>query len=220
MIWAFAFIAGLPWSVALIIVLLRKHARQQIFKSDAIKALLADRWVSYLCFWLLAPLVMFTLAANILVDYVAPGLAAFALLTADAFRRFGIAFDHRYGFIIAAALVPVVFVAAVIAMLINPGMDSFRSEAGIISAYKGLTAGRPAEIIYAFDKPFSADFYSGGMAKFVPNSDGIVANLGQADAYFVVPIDVWPGMPDDLKQKLKVIVTRNHYVLLQPKATP
>jgi len=219
-IWIFALVAGLPWSIALLIVLLRRNARQQIFKGSALKALLADRWVSYLCFWLLAPLVLFTLAANILIDYTAPGLAAFALLTADAFRRFGIAYDHRYGFIITSALVPVVFIAAVIAISINPGMDSFRSQAGIISTYKDLTAGRPSEIIYAFDKPISADFYSGGRAKFVLNSDGIAANLGNADTYFVVPVGVWPKLPDDLRQKLRVIVTRNHYVLLQPKATP
>jgi 4-amino-4-deoxy-L-arabinose transferase-like glycosyltransferase len=218
-IWLFGLIAGLPWSAALLVIFFRRRARQDFFKSGALKGLLTNRWLSYLLLWLIAPLVLFTLAANILITYVATSLGAFALLTAHACCRIDPLAD-RHRFLATAGIVPVIFLAAVIAILIDPGSRYLRSEAGIVATYKSLAAERPSEIIYAFDKPFSADFYTGGSAKFVSDSDGIAASLGKDETYFVVPEDVLPKLPDDLRQRLEVIVSRNHYVLLRPKAKP
>ena len=216
-IWVFGLIASLPWSVALLIVLLRRPARQALLQKATFKNVLNDQWLSYLVFWLLAPLVLFTMAANILIPYVATSLAAFALLTAHAYRRFGDARD-RSGFVIVAAIVPTAFILlAVIAILINPGSHYLRSQAGIVATYKRLTAGRQSVIIYAFDKPYSADFYTGGKAQFVAGSDDIAARLDERGAYFVVPVDVYPRMPDELRRQLEVVVARNHYVLFRQK---
>jgi 4-amino-4-deoxy-L-arabinose transferase-like glycosyltransferase len=214
-IWLFGFAATLPWLVALFAVLIRRRARQEFFQNNA----LGDQWLSYLFLWLLAPLVLFTFAANILIPYVAPSLAAFALLAAHAFRRFGEAAD-RYGFLVNAAMVPIIFLAAVIVILIDPGTRYLRSEAGIVATYQRLTTGQPSELIYAFDKPYSADFYSGGKAKFVRDGDGIAANLDKSGRYFVVPDDVYPRLPPDLRRRLEIIVARNRHVLLRPRTAP
>jgi len=214
-IWLFGVIASLPWSVAWPLLLIRPRARQELFN----KKVLRDRWLTYLALWILAPLVLFTFAANILITYVAPGLAAFALLTVEAFRRSGEEPD-RNGFAATAGMVPVLFLAAVIAVLIDPGSRYVRTQAGIIATYKRLTKERPADIVYVVNKPYSADYYTAGNAKYVHGSSGMVSSLAKGNPYFVVPDDVYPRLPDQLRQRLEVVVARNRNVLLRPKSAP
>ena len=140
------------------------------------------------------------------------------MLTAHTFRRFGEL--DRHGFIVTATIVPVLFLVAEIAILIDPDFRYLRSQAGIIATYMKLTAGRPSEIIYAFNKPYSADFYTAGKAKFVSDSNGIATSLGKGERYFVVPDDVYPRLPNGLAQRLEIVVKRNRYVLLRQRATP
>ena len=189
-IWLFGLIATLPWWVALLFVLVRPIVRRQPLQMDWLR----DRWLSYLLLWLLAPLVLFTFATNILITYVATSLVAFALLAAHAFRRLGEAPD-RYGLTITAGVVPVLFLVLVIAVTIDPDTRYLRTQAGIIATYKKLTAGRPSEIIYAFHRPYSAEFYTGGKAKFVDDSNKIAVGLDKGEPYFVVPEEFYPKLP-------------------------
>lgn len=211
-IWLFGLAASLPWSIALAVVLLRRPARQAF----VVKNLLRDRWLSYLILWLLAPLVLFTLAANVLFTYVATSMAAFALLAALAFRRFGEAGD-RLRFVAIAAIVPLLFLTAAIATLINPGGRYVPSQATIIAVFNKLNPNRAAELIYAFDMPYSAKFYTGGHVKYVGNADEMASTLRKSRPYFVIPADAYRKLPEDLRKQLEIVTAQNRHILLRPK---
>ncbi len=211
-IWLFALIASLPWSAALLLLLFRQRARGQLLKI----AVLSDPWSSYLLYWLLAPLVLFTFAANILLSYVATSAPAFALVIAHIWQKTCEDKD-RYWFAIIAAIVPVLFLAAVTVILVDPGISYFRSQAGIVTTFKKLTAGQSAELIYVGDKPYSADFYTGGNAKFVHDIGETVATSRDDQKYFVIATDVYPTLPAETRERFEIVVDRNHYLLLRTK---
>lgn len=217
-IWLFGLIAVLPWSVVMLILFFRPAARRELFQ----KSVINDPWLSYLLLWMLAPLVLFSFAKNILITYVAPSVPAFVLLTAHALWRTGEKRD-RYRLAATAGIVPLLFLAAVIKINLDPGSRYLPSQAGIVATFKKLTAGQPSALIYAFNKPFSADFYSGGQASFVRDSDGMESALRAGYPYFVVPTDVYPRLPEDLRQQLELVAERNRSSLLRPRtgaATP
>jgi len=152
-IWLFGLAAALPWSVSLIILLFRRDSRSALLS----RSNLSDRWLSYLFYWLLAPLVVFTFAANILLTYVAPSLCAFGLLCACALRRDG-DWAGRYRFAVTAAIVPFLFLTAVVAITLNPGVRYLPTQANIYAALRQLSPEGQLSPDYVFHFPYSAKF--------------------------------------------------------------
>ncbi len=211
-IWLFGLISGLPWSAVLLVFVLRARARKELFQ----KAIISDPWLSYLIHWLLAPLVLFTFAKNILLTYVATSAPAFALLTAQAFRRIGERTD-RYGFIATMCIVPVLFAGAVIAVDLDPGSNYFPSQKGIVATYKKLATNKASQLFYVFDKPYSADFYTGGTAKSADGAGDMDKALRAGYPFFVIAADVYPRLPDEMKKRVVIVTERNHDILLRPR---
>ncbi len=112
---------------------------------------------------------------------------------------------------------PVLFAAAAVGANVEPGSPYLQSQAGIVATFKRLTAGQPAELVYVLDKPYSADFYSGGQAKLVSGPNDIAATLQGSRRYFVIASDLYAKMPEALRQRLEVVETRNDSVLLRGK---
>jgi 4-amino-4-deoxy-L-arabinose transferase-like glycosyltransferase len=211
-IWLFALLAALPWSAALAVILARRSGRQAFFTKQTLR----DRWLSYLFFWLLAPLILFTLAANVLVTYIAPGLAAVALLAAHVFAKFAEPPDwRRFRYIVA--IVPFLFLLAAIVTLVKPGASYVPSQANIVAAFKKATHDGSTGIVYAFDFPYSAKFYTGGQAKYVGRIDEMTAALRESRPYFVIPVEAYPKLPEDLRKHLVVVTEQNRHMLLKPK---
>ena len=212
-IWLFGLVAALPWSVVMLILFCRRRPRQELFQ----KSVINDPWLSYLILWLLAPLVLFTFSKNTLITYVAPSVPAFALLTAHALLRVGEERD-RYLLAATAAITPLLFLAAVIKINIDPDTRFLPSQAGIVTTFNKLTADRPAELIYIYNRPYSAAFYSGGKAKLVRDSPDIAIALRTGrTVYFVVRKAYYPKLPEDLRQQLEIVAERNSSWLLRPK---
>jgi 4-amino-4-deoxy-L-arabinose transferase-like glycosyltransferase len=209
-IWLFGLVAALPWSVALAILLFRRKSRSALFK----RSNLSDPWLSYLLLWLLAPLVVFTFAANVLITYVAPGLCAFALLCACALRRDG-DWAGRYAFAATAAIVPLLFLAAVIAITINPGARYIPTEANIYAAFRPLKTESQLAPNYVFNFPYSAKFYSSGQAKYIRDEKELAAALDGGERYFVIPMKNYPTLSGDLKQRLEIVTEQNGHLLLR-----
>ena len=212
MIWLFGLAAVLPWSASLMILLFRRKSRSAFFK----KSNFSDQWLSYLLLWLLAPLVVFTFAANILITYIAPSLCAFALLCACALRRDG-DWVGRYGFAATAAIVPFLFLAAVIAITINPGARYLPTQANIYAAFRQQTAESQLAPDYVFNFPYSAKFYTDGHAKFIRDEHALAAALDKGDQYFVIPMDKYPTLSADLRQHLEIITDKNGHLLLHSR---
>jgi len=211
-IWLFGLVAALPWSATLIILLFRREPRSALLNLSN----LSDPWLSYLLCWLLVPLVVFTLSANVLITYVAPGLCAFALLCAYAVRRSG-DWIGVYGFPATAAIVPLLFLGAVIAITIDPGTRFLPTQANVDAALRKLSREDQLSPDYVFNFPNSAKFYTGGHAKFLRDEHELAAALEKGEKYFVMPVNKYPTLSADLRQHLEIITEKNGHLLLHSK---
>lgn len=151
-IWLYFLGAALPWSAFLpqalykIYVEAPKHSDKQLNSNNSALA-------SYLICWMLAPMVLFTLAGNILPAYVLPGIPALALLITFAWR--GSQVPHLHKIAISIAVLLMVAVA-----IIHFGSAKDKSERWLLQ--------QRTEILptyYLNKQPFSARFYSAGQAE-------------------------------------------------------
>lgn len=150
-IWLYAFGSALPWAIAVLALLRRKPVSAQAQRPSP------DAQIAYLVCWMLAPLLLFTMARNILESYALPALPAFALLASRLFME-----REPKGAASPAWMLGLIM-PVVVAGLIVSGSDRFsdaRSQRKLLAPLRD--AGVP--IVYLYERPFSGQFYSGGRA--------------------------------------------------------
>lgn len=149
-IWLFFLIAAMPWSLILPVALWRLwHAEGRGFS-----------WQSkILISWMLAPLLLFTLAGNILPAYVLPGIPAMALLVAKGMAD---AFD-KWAKRLALG-VSVLLIGAVVLVNVQTARD--QSEKWLLSQREQVLP-----TYYWQTEPFSSRFYSQGQAQLLTSSE-------------------------------------------------
>lgn len=153
MIWAFALIAMLPWTPVLILQWVR------VFKDDGDTQESSDGFASYLLFWMLAPMLLFTFSGNILTSYVMPALPAMALLVVYYQANHALPqWVYKVGIFTPIALVLVIGA-------IHFHLTKKHSEISILSDWKLQSEVHSADLFYLHKRPFSAQFYSNGKAK-------------------------------------------------------
>jgi 4-amino-4-deoxy-L-arabinose transferase-like glycosyltransferase len=213
-IWLFGLLAALPWSAVLLAALFQRKTRQAVFS----RALIFDPWLSYLLLWILAPLILFTPAKNILVTYAATALPGFALLTAHALERL---VARPAAIAATAAIVPVVFVIGIVVMNFAPQSAYLASQAPVIAAYqKAKPAGSDFELVYIFNKPYSADFYSGGRATLAKNDEELAQILrGGGKPYFVIAPEMLARLSPDTQKRFETVGAMNDVLLLRAKGS-
>lgn len=207
-IWLFAFVGMLPWSGIAIGLLFRKDARRQFLS----QSFFHDPWFSYLIYWAIAPLLLFTFARNILLTYAATALPALALLIAHAFwlsRRS----SDRWTFTASAAAVPALLVVAVVIALIDPDFGPIPTQANVVATVKATPGG--GSIVYVFDRPFSADFYSRGTAKYAQSNKAALELYNEGASYFAVPRNSYAMLAPDLRSRTRVVAQDNKTLLLK-----
>jgi 4-amino-4-deoxy-L-arabinose transferase-like glycosyltransferase len=212
-IWLFLIIATLPWSAILLSLLVKRQTRNALLQ----QLNLSDPWLSYLLFWFLAPLVVFTFAANIVVTYIAPSLPAFALLCADALQYrirepLGV-----HSFVATAAITPSLFLAAVSAIIVYPDARYVPTQANIYTMLEKRTSERQPALDYVFDFPYSAKFYSAGTAKYLRDENELVAALDKGGRYFVIPVKSYPKLSEGIRNRLEFVTQQNGHLLLRSK---
>lgn len=149
MIWLFWLQSALPWSVVLPILFWRRR------HTLAAKQQQAKGLFSFLVCWLISPMLLFTMAGNILPAYVLPGVPALGLLIAmlvtdkDTKWLSGI-----------AVILPVLLLIAMLAL--NLGVADKRSDRVI---FNKINTEHP--VFYVEKRPFSGQFYSQGKAKLL-----------------------------------------------------
>jgi 4-amino-4-deoxy-L-arabinose transferase-like glycosyltransferase len=165
MIWLFWIAAALPWSIPACGFLFGKKRIRRSFQSLRH----ADDWSAYFLTWALWPMVFFTLAGNILWTYVLPGLPAFALLTAERFVPAATSSASSTGrrpfgpfWITAGCLVPVAFALMIGVWHFIPYKNS---QKNLVGAFRALRPNQQSQLVYLFDRPFSAEFYSACTAR-------------------------------------------------------
>ncbi|MCK8046737.1 glycosyltransferase family 39 protein [Shewanella sp. 1CM18E] len=168
-IWLYFVIAAMPWSLFLprafykIVTEQKQPNKHDLNTSNA-------GLPSYLICWMIAPMLLFTFAGNILPAYVLPGIPGLALLLAYAWRK-----SFLPGLNIIALSIPALLVATVAVLHFDVGKD--KSERWLLSQRSDALP-----TYYWQSQPFSGRFYSAGTANKIQSLD----EVSDDDFYLVI----------------------------------
>lgn len=153
-IWYYWFAFSLPWSLVLMWGVARHLLNRPAKDSDATEPDGNDGLAPFLWLWMGSPLILFSLAANILPAYVLPGIPALGLLIVTTLHYP----TERRGlwlFLIA----PIIFCLFISIVIFK--VEDNRSEKHLFEL--GIHSDDP--IYYLARRPYSAQYYSNGKAK-------------------------------------------------------
>ena len=160
LIWLYAGATFLPWSLFALPLLPRAASYVKEMTGS-------DRgWHSYLALWVVAPLILFTPAANILPAYALPGLPAAAALLVSLWAqvRGRPGWWARNAVFMAIVFVGLAFLSLTILARYQPGSITYRSERGLVTAAQSYDP--DVQITYWGGRSFSAEFYTRGRVQF------------------------------------------------------
>ncbi len=216
-VWLFWLLAALPWSPVFLAV-----ASWSVWRKQAGGLLAgADGWRLFCLLWMLSPLLFFTLSANIIWTYTLPGLPGCALLLAEWRRdgRIDWFSNDRIAFAIGV-LLPALFLGAVLVWQVKP-FTSLRSQRALVSQYLELRKGSGDKLVYLWDNPYSAQFYTHGTVDEISNVEDFQAAMDNPlQDFFVCPQQSWPDLPDAIKRRLAPVGLHNGYLLLRRFSRP
>lgn len=212
MIWVYALAGMLPWSIVGGKWLFKNGKKLPSFFQDE------DGWMSYLCLCMLAPLVFFTFASNIIYPYVFPSLPAFALFFAEIWSRSNQSLNSSQWILKLSIICGVFFLVATFVFVIKPDWVA-RTQKPIIEAWINQHPAAGSALVYWSGKTeFSAQFYSAGKAKSTLKQDGLCKLLSNnLDNYLVINSKLVEEIPKDLFAKFTLIKTisyKNENILL------
>lgn len=162
MIWLFWLATLFPWTFALVVLCLRPVKLVKTFTTDK------TRLPLYLALWMIAPMILFTPAANILPSYVLPGLPAAAMLGVIAFgTTWGKSGGALRGYGMGAAVTSsfLLFLTATILAGFFPEKLNLRSQKALVATARALDP--DAQLYIVGGRSYSGDFYSQGTARSI-----------------------------------------------------
>ncbi|MGD9420190.1 MAG: ArnT family glycosyltransferase [Verrucomicrobiota bacterium JB025] len=211
MIWIYWLASSLPWSLVFVAALFRpRRAARAVFRS-------ADDLPFYLLLWLLAPVVFFTPAHNIIPTYAMTGLAAGALLVPELRGVFAAVpvVPGRAGrrfFAGASAVSLTVFAGGLVLFGSFPERTPKRSEKLVVEDALGSDSG--ASLYYWKRRVYSAEFYSGGTVRTLETDEDLRRLLSNDSRDFLA---IYPGhlnkLPDWFLRSF-VPLSRHHRTVL------
>jgi 4-amino-4-deoxy-L-arabinose transferase-like glycosyltransferase len=213
-IWFYGLIATLPFSLLLLLGSLTKNFRQALFSKIALQ----DEWLHYLWLWVLMPLLFFTFSRNIIISYVITMLPAFALLTVYLLKQ--VKQENSFLTLGLFAVSPLLFIAFLITVHSPFASSIAKSQKEIVTAYHHTQAADTRPLNYFLDKPYSADFYSGGKAVLLKSFEE-AGNLiyREGNNFLAISPNRYTELPEVLKKRLTV-VTQYHNTLLVRTHSP
>ena len=151
-IWLYWLVVMLPWTPILAYQVVR------LFKQGKETQSSNNGYISFLWCWVLAPLILFSFAGNILHSYLMPILPAIALLIMAYHERQNIS-EHVFKL---ALFTPILL--SVLIFAISNGWTSKQSEKGLMQVWSKQQEANKSDLVYLGKRPFSAQFYSNGKA--------------------------------------------------------
>lgn len=148
-IWIYWFMFAFPWSLLLLIVAFRKIFGERRF-------VIEDPGIYFLVLWMCGPLLLFTLAGNILPAYILPGLPAVGLLLIKSVRP---EFIERGRLLLSVG--PILFL--VLVLNLASGLGDRHSDKSLLAA----DLDPQWSLYYLGERPYSAQYYSGGRARLI-----------------------------------------------------
>ncbi|MBT8099282.1 MAG: glycosyltransferase family 39 protein [Gammaproteobacteria bacterium] len=196
-IWLFWLASALPWSLIALWLGFRWWQKVRSRLSD---------WHWYLIVWAAMPMLFFSFAGNILPAYVLPGLPAFALLLGKALVA-----EHR-SWLHAAWLMPVFILLAGPTLVFERIAE--RSQQVLIRDVE--YDGDVAQLMYAYHRPHSANFYSAGRVRLGRSSADVQRHLDAPGIQYVaLRRDRLSTLSESQKQRTQVIRQYARFVLLR-----
>lgn len=225
MIWLFALVAAMPWSLIVVYNVIRRRLPLRIA--------MGDRVLVYSALWFLSSALFFTLSDNIIITYVLPALPGFAIMAerilAVTMSRRGRpspeTFPSRRRLPrLRPAAVP--YIALAVALLANagvllllPSLAANRSQRDLVEVFEACRTTPDANLIYYNKFPHSGDFYAGGAAFSIPR-EGLDLLLERLDDhhedFFVVDDDDLDRFPIS-NIRVEKIVTINDSTLFRER---
>ncbi|MBE1281755.1 MAG: phospholipid carrier-dependent glycosyltransferase [Rhodobacteraceae bacterium] len=169
-IWMDWVLAFLPWSLAFVPMLFKPRAIQGAFENDT------TGWRLYLLMWAISPMILFTPAANILAAYTLPGLPAAAILLVCLYcDLWGRVPGKPVRLAVASFTSLIIVVGATYAVLAKtaPHSINLRSERELVAKRDELAPQLP--LYYFGNRSYSAEFYTKGQARMIPDLIGLDA---------------------------------------------
>ncbi len=214
MIWVYALLGILPWSIVGFVWLVRHAKTLPSLCRDP------DGWVSYLLLCTLVPLGFFTFSSNIIYPYVFPSLPFFALLFAELGSRSHLDARDLRKLTDCAAISGVLFLIVSALFIVKPEWVA-KSQYQLVKTYKNHRLSSDASLIYWSQKiDFSAQFYSAGKALATRDPQELQRLLlNRAGNYLVVNAQQLPTIPNKLREHLIKIATipvlHDRFILLR-----
>jgi len=218
MIWLVWIIAAFPWSLLFLGSRIEDYVKHRRILSFFRKA---DDWTAYILLWAVAPMIFFTLAGNILWTYVLPGLPGFALLMAQGLFP-GLRPNEREGSVsqsramvksTAGLATPVIFAFLIILWSFVPVKNS---QKYLLSQYLELRPNDASKLVYLYDRPYSAEFYSSGAAIRVTQPDRFESfRTDAAQDFFAVKREHLMDLGEKFKKNLVRLGSYDDFILLR-----
>ncbi|GHA40559.1 phospholipid carrier-dependent glycosyltransferase [Photobacterium aphoticum] len=181
-IWLFWFLAALPWAP----VLFYQVARFFKAGEEGVQTTQTG-YMGYLWCWLLSPMLLFTMAGNILPSYVMPGLPALGLLIAGYHTRQPLPEKvFKIGLITPVLLV-------LVAGLLNLNLVGKEPEKELMAAWSTQAEKENSALVYINKRPFSAQFYSAGKAQQMTTDLSTFLQEQRQDAFLVLEKSAVPS---------------------------
>ncbi|CAM3565977.1 ArnT family glycosyltransferase [Parendozoicomonas haliclonae] len=209
MIWFMWSYAALPWSVVLLALVIRRRKRVFLHKASA-STPAEKEWRSFLWFWMLSPLLFFTLSGNILWTYVLPGLPAMALLLADYIGTLlaepgasiqGNQKRLRFWVIAPACLSPIVLIGLVV--MANNNLK--HTAKGLVDSYHH-TSPQNADLVFWPKRPFSGQFYSKGQGQIITDQNALIKKItASPNLYVAMPPASLQTLPSSIRNQLQLV---------------
>ena len=157
-IWLFAIAMAFPWSFIALAIIAKHLFTTYLTKTSHVQLSSPEKALSsYLTAWLLAPMILFTFAGNILPAYVLPAIPAFAIWLA-------IKLKSSRTVITLSSISLTLMISAI--LFISSGSFGKASQISLISQYQSQYP------LYYWQKlPFSGQFYSQGKAKLLTEEE-------------------------------------------------
>ncbi|HRI17850.1 MAG TPA: glycosyltransferase family 39 protein [Burkholderiaceae bacterium] len=205
-IWLYAAGAALPWTPVLLALLVWRGRPV----SEAARRPAPDPQMAYLWCWVLAPLLLFTMARNILEAYALPALPAFALITARlAMERLPRGAASRVWLL--GLVMPLVGTAILV-------VGAQRIDARAQRTLLAYPHDEGAPLIYLFRRPFSGQFYSQGRAIEVRDREVSLAWLASNQpATLLVPDYEFERLALKDSPRWREVARHGGYVMLVPR---
>lgn len=215
-IWLYGLACALPWSLILPVQRLVASFRHQApYRRHE-----EEGWVPYLVVWMLAPMVFFTLAGNILWTYVLPGLPAFAMLTAEQLQHGSQLMSEKPVFALpvlrwTASCMLLLYALALIMVTLGYGPAAM-SQKSLIATYQhnGI---KGKSLTYFFNRPASAEFYTRGLARLEsePKEAEKLFRNKVVDYFAIEKSDLERLPPSFLAGVTNLCLINRHYLLME-----